>query len=70
MAWETVKSHTDPDNGIVVQKQRQRRPKHGTEIRYMVTTKSNRIFSFNRNEITDLVDTLNDVFDEIEDGKF
>lgn len=70
MAWEVLATHTDPENGTTVVKQRRRRPKHGNEIRYLITTKSNRVFSFNRNELFDITDTVNDVCEMVEEGKF
>lgn len=70
MAWELLATHTDPENGTRVDKKRRRRPNHGNDVRFVFTTKSNRIFSFSHSELFDLADTLDDVCEKIEESTF
>jgi hypothetical protein len=70
MAWETVSTFVDPENGNKIEKQRRRRNGRGNETRYLVQVNRERFVYLSRTQLFDLADTSGDVCDMIEKGEF
>lgn len=70
MAWLPIKTFTDAQTGVVIEKQHQKRPNRGNQTRYLVRLSQNKYFIVSRTQIFDLTDALNDLCDELEEGKF
>lgn len=70
MAWETVTEFVDPENGNKVIKQRRQRNGRGNETRYLVQVNHERFIYVSRTQLFNLADTLGDLCDRIEEGRF
>lgn len=70
MAWTTIKTFKDKENGVVIEKQHLRRLHSGNQTRYLVRPNGRKYFTVSRSQLFDLTDALNDLCDLLEKEEF
>jgi hypothetical protein len=70
MAWVDVKVHTDPETGITIKKQQERRERHGTRVRFVVSVSESKYIVLSRAQLFNMADVVGDICDMIENEEF